>query len=159
MEAVIEVAPSEYELERGKPVPSRNHGKIQARLSQVLLNRYGTQYDIVSEVTLALPEKDATPDLAIYPKRPDDWQHDEVKVTEAPLLVMEILSPAQRLSELEERVQQYHRAGVQVVWVIFPSLRMIAIYSAKERPIVVASGEVKDEQTGVHITIEELFGA
>ncbi|MCS7210036.1 MAG: Uma2 family endonuclease, partial [Chloroherpetonaceae bacterium] len=101
----------------------------------------------------------ATPDLAIYPKRPDDWQHDEVKVTEAPLLVMEILSPAQRLSELEERVQQYHRAGVQVVWVIFPSLRMIAIYSAKERPIVVASGEVKDEQTGVHITIEELFGA
>lgn len=150
---------SEYELERGKPMPSRNHGKIQARLSQLLLNRHSEQYDVMSEVTLVLPERDVTPDIAIYPKRPDDWQHDEVKITEMPLLAVEIVSPSQRLSEVEDKVRQYHRAGVKSVWVVFPSLRAIALYEAGQLPKVIASGKVQDATTGIAMTIEELFGA
>lgn len=150
---------SEYELERGKPMPSRNHGRIELKLGALLYNRYDAQFTIVTEATLALPERDVTPDIAIYPKRPDDWQHDEVKITEMPLLAVEIVSPSQRLSDVEDKVRQYHRAGIKSVWVVFPSLRAIALYEAGQLPKVIASGKVQDATTGIAIAVEELFGA
>lgn len=152
-------AESEYELERGKPMPSRNHGRIELKLGALLYNRYDRQFTIVTEATLSLPEKDATPDLAIYPKRADDWQNDELKITEMPLLVVEILSASQRLSEAEEKVMRYHRAGIKTAWLVLPSLRAIVVYRAGQLPKVIASGEVRDEYTGIAITIEELFNA
>jgi len=39
---------SEYERERGKPMPSLNHGTVQMRLGSELLRRYGNEYSVIS---------------------------------------------------------------------------------------------------------------
>ena len=52
MEAIIEHV-SEYELERGKPMPNLIHGIIQANLVFELKVRYRVNYHIASEVGLA----------------------------------------------------------------------------------------------------------
>lgn len=164
-EALLEHAPpkaatpmSDYELERGKPMPSKNHGKIQARLISALFNRVGAQYDVASEVTLDLPEKSATPDLIILPKSPDDWQNDEIKLKTTPITTIEILSPSQRLSELEEKVLHYQQAGAKSCWIVIPSLRTVAVYAPNEPPRVFSDGDIKDGALGVSLSLQEIFG-
>ena len=88
---------SDYELERGKPMPSKHHAKLQARLSQALLNAYEQEHDVYSELALELDTGKATPDVAIYPKTSDNWLIDEIRVANPPLSVMEILPPTQGL--------------------------------------------------------------
>lgn len=45
---------------------------------------------------------------------------DEQIITHPPLLCVEILSPEDRLSRMEERIAEYFRMGVRAVWVIDP---------------------------------------
>ncbi|GAB3779275.1 hypothetical protein GCM10028818_29570 [Spirosoma horti] len=92
MEAVVEQsALTDYEMERGKPMPSFNHDVIQARISQQLLNGYENQFTIGSEVTLQSPNPPTVPDLSIFPTQPPNWTKDEIKVARIPLTVVEIL--------------------------------------------------------------------
>ena len=45
MEAVLEKL-SEYELERGKPIPSLNHGIIQLNLGSLLKFKYKVEFTV-----------------------------------------------------------------------------------------------------------------
>ena len=51
----------EYEQERGKPLPSLNHGVVQAKLSFALISACQDQYLVGSKITLAT-EPPLTPD-------------------------------------------------------------------------------------------------
>jgi hypothetical protein len=73
MEEVIE-QPSEYEMERGKPMPNLIHGIIQANLSFEFKSRYRNQFHIASEVALATLPIGTTPDLVLYPLFELDYQ-------------------------------------------------------------------------------------
>ena len=102
MSAVAELPSTEksaYELERGKPMPSYNHGILQARLV-VLLARAGSRYEVASEVALSISGKSYTPDICLFPARPTDWDHDQIKVLTAPILAVERL-----LGQYPERQQ------------------------------------------------------
>jgi Uma2 family endonuclease len=45
---------------------------------------------------------------------------DEEIITHAPLLCVEILSPDDRFSKMEEKVEEYFATGVRAVWIIDP---------------------------------------
>jgi Uma2 family endonuclease len=45
---------------------------------------------------------------------------DEEIITHAPLLCVEILSPEDRITNVEEKVEEYFRMGVRAVWIIDP---------------------------------------
>ena len=45
---------AEYLLERGKPMPSKNHSKLESRLARLLGNDYEEKYDIFVELSLEL---------------------------------------------------------------------------------------------------------
>jgi Uma2 family endonuclease len=45
---------------------------------------------------------------------------DEEIITHAPLLCVEILSPDDRFSKMEEKVEEYFAMGVRAVWIIDP---------------------------------------
>lgn len=64
-EQLFESELSAYEIDRNKPLPDFTHGKLQARISQQLLNNYESQYDIASEVTLNTYPEFSTPDIII----------------------------------------------------------------------------------------------
>lgn len=149
---------SQYELERGKPMPSKNHSKIEARLSFALISRYDEKYDILSEISLDLTSGKANPDLAIYPISQDDWERDEVKMTTPPITTIEILSPTQPLNDLVEKIRDiYFPAGVKSSWIIIPPLKTVHIFYPDSPTETFTTGVIHDKATGVELRLEEIF--
>ena len=86
MEEMIEL--TEAEILRGKPIPSRNHSILEARISHQLMERYEETYDILTELDLDLTHGPAIPDICIYPKLTFSWEDDDVlKMTIPPLIL------------------------------------------------------------------------
>jgi len=120
----------QYQRERHKPMPSRNHSAIQMLVGAALLQKYKKKYQIYSELSLAMPDvKPAVPDLCIFPKTKLDLLNDEIKVKDVPLTVIEILSPKQGIEDIKDKFFNiYFPAGVKSAWLIIPPLRSVHIF-------------------------------
>lgn len=151
MQKVIEV--SQYELERGKPMPSKLHGRVQLKLGAALDNAYGDKFNFFSELSTDLSEWESVPDISVYPKMELDYSEDEVKVTEPPLCAIEILSPTQSLQELISKARRYFNYGVKSCWLVIPVLKNVYVFSSPESYQI-----FRDDQTladpGLGITLE-----
>lgn len=62
------LALSDYELERGKPMPSYLRSRAQGNLAFLLKLRYAERYNVLPELKLSLNAWDAAPDICLYPK-------------------------------------------------------------------------------------------
>lgn len=147
---------TQYERERGKPMPSKNHGLVQLYLG-IAFSRHDDKFTIIPELSLAITEKPLVPDLCIYPKLPIDWRHDEIKMSAPPLTAIEILSPTQGMEELIRKADAYFEAGVKSCWIVQPFLELIAILVPGEKAKFFDSGDVTDPATGITIQVEEIF--
>ncbi|MBC8042639.1 MAG: Uma2 family endonuclease [Rhizobacter sp.] len=148
---------SQYEQERGKPMPSINHSFVQTRLIIEIAHRYNKLYSSFSELSLSLQGKGVTPDICIYPRMKPDWQHDEIKLTVPPLVAIEIASPSQGSEVFEEKMKIYFDAGVKSFWLVRPMEEIITIFTPNQKPRVFSSGMLTDAATGLEISIDEIF--
>ncbi|MCI0538718.1 MAG: Uma2 family endonuclease [Verrucomicrobiales bacterium] len=147
--------PLTYEEERGKPMPSENHGIVQANLiGEFAKNK---EYRVISELSLELSGRPFTPDLSIYPRRPADFRHDNIRVTDPPLVTVQIFSPTQGYQGVMDKVDAYLRNGVKSCWVVNPPQRSITIYSADGSQKTYVEGQVKDPAIGVTADLEAVF--
>ena len=147
--------PLTYEEERGKPVPSFNHGAIQTNLAvEFTKNR---SFRTLSEQTLEINGKPYTPDLSVYPHAPLNLRHDIARSTQPPLLVVEILSPHQGVQELMDKVEVYFAFGVKSCWVVSPSMHSIQILTTDGRETVLNSGTAADLVTGLSADLTAVF--
>ena len=87
-----------YEQERGKPMPSFNHGIAQANLIFALNLACRDRFSIASELSLA-SEPPMTPDISVCNWRQPDWLHDETLLAEPPVATMEIISPFESVDD------------------------------------------------------------
>ena len=156
MEA-LETSLSDYELERGKPAPSFNHGFIQANLARHLGNRLHTTHTITSETNLKLEDKKLVPDLTIFAKRAPDMRHDVLWTQEASLTTIEILSPKQDLDSLLEKANLFLAAGVKSCWIVIPAVGTVAVFTGPNTYRSFASGAVIDDVLGVEISLADIF--
>jgi len=122
--ALTEALLSDYELDRGKPMPNLTHGAIQLNLGFEFKLHYGAQYRIAGEVALATVPDSTTPDLVVYPQRTLNFVNETAKQTDPPLLVVEIQSPSQSNNFLTDKAAQYFAFGVQSCWIVFPALSL-----------------------------------
>jgi Uma2 family endonuclease len=68
-----------------------------------------------------------------------DWSPpDGGIIVEPPFLCIEILSPSDRMKEMQERIDDYLNFGVRYVWLLHPRTRRAFVYTAD------AVREVKD---------------
>ncbi|MFN0146186.1 MAG: Uma2 family endonuclease [Dehalococcoidia bacterium] len=79
----------------------------------------------------------------------------------APDLAIEVISPTDRGSDIEEKVQAYFDAGVRLVWVVYPKTRSVNVYRADGSAFRLVgdstlSGE--DIVPGFTIELSDLFG-
>jgi Uma2 family endonuclease len=156
METVL--AQSEYELERGKPMPSRNHAFIQSKLIKLLDRKYADSYDGISELSLLIDGKESVPDVLIYKGFEFRPGNDEVKVTDMPLGIVEILSPTQQLADLVAKSYRYFEAGVKSYWLVLPDLTSIYVFSApNEYEVFAKKGTLKDTQLNIELDLEAIF--
>ena len=145
-----------YERERGKPMPSFNHGIAQANLIFALNLACRDRFSIASELSLA-SEPPMTPDVSVCNMRQPDWLHDEIRVAEAPLTAIEIVSPSQSITDFIPRIEYYFQFGVQSVWLVQPPLKQVAVFTPDMEPKVFIEGEVVDPALGVKIALKEIF--
>jgi Uma2 family endonuclease len=146
-----------YELERGKPTPSKNHSRIQIRLGSAILVRYEDQYDVRSEQSLGPPNPLFVPDLSIFPAEASNWQQDTVKESDVPLTVIEIISPSQTETELTEKAADYFAAGTKSYWLVQPLFRTVVILQPNADELVFHNEPLTDPVTGISIDLKHVF--
>lgn len=158
MEAVVEQpALTDYEIERGKPMPSFNYAVIQARISQQLLNGYEEKFTVGSKMSLISTVPPTVPDLSIFPESPINWLQDEIKVTRIPLTVVEILSPTQTVTELIEKSLLFFSIGVKSYWLVQPMLRAVFVLLAGDEELVFHNSILTDPTNNISIDLKKVF--
>ena len=137
-------------------VQKRNVGKwLHARV-QYLLAAWFSRHEIIWNIMASTeqrlqvsPTRVRVPDLVVLRPGP---QPDVL--TDPPLLVIEILSPDDTYSSLQQRCQDYLSMGVETVWIIDPQTR--------SGRMCVASGWLAAERlevagTPIHVGLADLF--
>ncbi|MFN8492897.1 MAG: Uma2 family endonuclease [Caldilineaceae bacterium] len=147
-------------------VGSLNHSAIQANLA-FLFKRLGT-YSVLTDLSLNIGNVDLSkfdltvreeikPDVCLYPKRRIDPAHDILRMSEMPLLAVEILSPRQGLYEITEKFKLYFELGVKSCWIVIPNNQTVTVYSAINAFQNFVSGDVVDPQIDIRLPLAEIF--
>lgn len=156
MLATVEVE-NDYEIERNKPMPSKNHGITQTRLIVALAKRIDTS-GLLSEVSLSLNGWDSTPDIAIFEPQTVDYRNDEIRMQELPLGVIEILSPTQSLQDLSDKAYRYMENGVKSCRIVIPNFKSIYVFSSPDDYEAFAGTEtLQDTVLNISIPLTEVF--
>ena len=137
-------------VERGVSVLA--HGQPQARLAAVfgkLENEFGLYACTETRMRLGT-DVIRVPDVAVF--HPD--LPSEPVPSQPPLIVIEILSPDDRHSEVHEKLEEYRVWGVPKVWLIDPPFRKLYVYDVGFRtvnaldlsdpPVRLEAGEIFD---------------
>ena len=103
-------------------------------------------------IHVPLPEdgsRDRRPDVSFfaYPRSPSTITGvPNVNAWDViPDLAIEVTSPTDRAEAQREKVLEYFRAGVRIVWVVYPNLRLIDVY---ETPTTIRVFGPADTLTG-----------
>jgi Uma2 family endonuclease len=87
-------------------------------------------------------------------------ERSEGYVTIPPDLAVEVVSPNDRVGELDEKVDEYLRAGVRLVWVVRPAARAVQVFRGdRSESWLWAADELSGEDVlpGFRCTVDELF--
>jgi Uma2 family endonuclease len=77
-----------------------------------------------------------------------------------PNLVVEVISPTDLAQEVQEKVAEYFRAGVTLVWVVYPELQLIYVYESPTSVHVLTRSDELVGGTvlsGFRLPLSELF--
>lgn len=141
-------------------MPSKNHSIVQTNLAFLLKLYYGEAFRTLTEVHLDLPIRERVPDLAIYRHQGVAFTpgEDEIRMTQPPLGVIEILSPQQSLDDLMQKRAEYFSAGVQSYWMILPDLLTVYVfYSAADYDIFSRKDRLIDKKLNIEVDLGEVF--
>ncbi len=104
-----------------------DHSRLQMLLSRYLSNRE-KQWNIVVVPEQRVQVKATRfriPDILVLRGGPPAQQI----VSEPPFLCIEILSPSDRMAEMQDRIDDYLQFGVSYVWVVDPRTRRAYVYT------------------------------
>jgi Uma2 family endonuclease len=77
-------------------------------------------------------------------------------IAHPPLIVIEILSPEDRLSRFQDRIEDYLVFGVEHIWIVDPERR--AAYTATASGLhPVRTNELTVPETPIRVVLSELF--
>lgn len=154
---VLEIK-SDYELERGKPMPSKHHSIIQGAIQGNLFVQYNKQYWILPELSILFNNIQKVPDLAIYSRENFANEQEEIKTTQIPLCAIEILSPTQNINELIDKSLIYFEHGVKSYWLVVPALKTVFVFYSEENYAAFLKDDVlKDKVLGIELDLKKIF--
>lgn len=130
------------------------HGDVQVNLA-VLLRQLRRQLGIrvVSEIRIQIHSRRyRVADIAV-------WRDDNIGTgipTVPPFLVIEILSPEDRMVRMLPKIQEYLSIGVEWVWVIDPEEKSALSYSQKN-PAGAVCDVLRTENPAIEIPLPRTF--
>ncbi len=158
-----------YELLRGELIEmsptSAVHGVIAARLlflisAHIYATRAGQVFAAETGFKLSTnPDTVLAPDIAYVSAERAKPLTDKF-ASIAPDLAVEVVSPGNSASELNQKIALYFQAGTQQVWIVYPKTRTIHIYSAPNQIVVLSREDELDGGNvlpGFKLPLETLF--
>jgi Uma2 family endonuclease len=106
-----------------KSLPKKKHARTQQRLC-VLLDRAG--YGCTELRVKLAHDLYRIPDFALYESEPDGELPDT-----PPLLIIEIASPDDRLTDVKRKLEEYRVWGVTHVWFVEPEEKRLYVYEGE----------------------------
>jgi Uma2 family endonuclease len=144
---------------------SLNHSYIQANLAWLLKNL--KIYSVFTELSLNISQlelsnceslkNEAKPDVCIYPKMSIDCSRDIIKMSEMPLLAIEILSPTQPVQTLLQKIDCYFKLGIKSCWLVYPSAATVVVYANLNQFKAFSGGELIDETLDIRFNTADIF--
>jgi Uma2 family endonuclease len=130
------------------------HGYLQTLLAVLFMNnRLAWGVLAVTDVRTQVSSTHfRVPDLSILRS---DTPKERI-LTHPPLIVIEILSPEDRLNRFQDRIDDYLAFGVQNIWILDPE-RRFAWTAAKDGLHPVQNGELTVPETPIRVVLSELF--
>ena len=106
-----------------------DHSRLQTKIAAYFFAQYEAQgMRVVTELRIRVtPGRVRIPDLCVFLSDPKQ----RVPST-PPFLCIEILSPEDRMSRVEVRINDYLKMGVGMVWVLDPETRQVYTATAAE---------------------------
>ena len=158
--AGIDLAPSDdllYEVVDGQVVELAPMGAYEIWIASVLLmylQTFARQHQLgraVQEMLFDLTtvQRQRRPDVAFvtYDRWPRQRRVPRTAASEVvPNLVVEVVSPTDRVDDVVDKVAEYFRAGVECVWVSLPSREQVYVYeSPTQVHILTCADELRGE--------------
>jgi Uma2 family endonuclease len=152
------------------PPAGGRHGGVAARISRRLLehvDRHGGGKVVVGEVGFVLnlpydPERVRTPDVAfVSTARLPEGQLPAGFIRGAPDLVVEVLSPSDNPSDLQQKMRDWLEGGARLVWLVAPEAKTATEYRADGSARLLREHESLDAEDvlpGLQIPVDELLG-
>jgi Uma2 family endonuclease len=156
------------ELVRGvvvrEPLPGSDHGRVQVTMASVLkqwARKAGA--DVTAESGYILSEEPATlrgPDVAVVLRprstrgQPGGW------IRGAPDVAVEVLSPSNTSSAMQEKTLDYLGAGAKLVWLVDPKARTVTVIRQDGSARILRAHEILDGEdvlAGFSVPVSELF--
>lgn len=89
-----------------------------------------------------------------------EWENKPL--TLVPDLVVEIISPTDRASDVSKKIARYLQDGVQIAWLIDPEIQVVTIHASGSKQITRLSSEDTltggDVVPGFEMAVAKLFG-
>ena len=131
-----------------------NHGVLQLRVGAYLLAQYGrTGATVATECRIRVkPGRVRIPDICFFLTKPE-----EQVSAKPPFICIEVLSPEDRMSRVEVRINDYLAMGVAYVWVLDPETRQVFESTAADGLREVKSGALRADNPIVELPLTALW--
>ncbi len=133
---------------------TRDHGWLQAAVTSYFFVRR-KQWDItvLTETRLRTkPTRFRIPDICVIL-----GDTKEQVLTQPPFICIEILSPEDRMSRVQKRINEYLEMGVSYVWVLDPDTREAYAATSADGLREIKSGVLKTEDPTLELPLDEIF--
>ena len=161
-----------YELIEGKlielaPPPGFLHGSVAGNAYWELRDftrRHEAGRVLAAETGFrisAVPDTVRAPDAAfVATERLPEGELPAGYLPFAPDLLVEVVSPSDRASDVQEKVHMWLDAGARLVWVAYPSTRSVTAYRSRTDVTIVEGDQLLDGSPvldGFSIPVSRLF--
>ncbi len=113
-----------------------------------------------------LPEADVNLPIIRTYRRPDasyltkQQIEDPENAPAAPAFLIEVISPANAAGDVDKKLDEYFRAGVQTVWIVYPHTQRVYVYTGPKSVQICSDDDVCSAAPaviGLQLTANEIF--
>ncbi len=130
-----------------------SHSTVQTNVWN-RFNIRGAEWDVRARIELRVnvrPGRYRVPDVVVIDR---SLPREEI-ITHPPILCVEILSPEDRMSEMEERITDYFKMGVPCVWIFDPIRRKAFLRTGSTSAEV--TGTIGVPGTPIELALDDVF--
>jgi Uma2 family endonuclease len=162
--------PVDYELDNGRLVlmspTGRRHGRIQSAIAAALhlqgqQGGHGEAYVETGVILWRNPDRMVGPDASFVTNRSLPARESAEGFLETiPELVVEVRSKNDTVAEIDQKVADFLKAGVAIVWVVEPATETVAEHRSEQPTKTLTKSDTlrcEDVIPGFRLALAELF--